>query len=80
MVGAPDAASRPCGADYSAEAVESAHAVVVILIAHRNVSDAYGCTAVGAQRTTTVELAEPLGERAVLEVVQGLPVPVTITG
>jgi hypothetical protein len=33
----------------------------------------------GARRTTTVGLAQPLGERAVLEVQQGMPVPVTIT-
>jgi hypothetical protein len=36
-------------------------------------------TAVGARRTATVGLAHPLGERAVLDVQQGLPVPVTIT-
>jgi hypothetical protein len=34
---------------------------------------------VGKTRTATVNLAQPLGERVVLEVRQGLPVPVTIT-
>jgi hypothetical protein len=37
------------------------------------------CTSVGARRTAEVELAAPLGDRAVLEVVQGLPVPVRLT-
>jgi len=37
------------------------------------------CTAVGAPRTTTLGLAAPLGERTVLEVQQGRPVPVTLT-
>jgi hypothetical protein len=37
------------------------------------------CPAIGAERKATVNLAQPLGERAVLEVRQGLPVPVTIT-
>ena len=37
------------------------------------------CTAVGAPRTATAELAEPLGNRAVLEVQQGLPVAVSLS-
>ncbi|HEU4424489.1 MAG TPA: hypothetical protein VFR67_18325 [Pilimelia sp.] len=78
FTGAPGPGSEPCGADYSAEAVESANAVVVIVITHPHAADET-CTAIGARRTTTVELARPLGERAVLEVQQGLPVPVTIT-
>jgi hypothetical protein len=36
------------------------------------------CDSAGALRTATVGLAQPLGERAVLEVRQGLPVTVTI--
>jgi hypothetical protein len=78
FTGAPGPGSQPCGADYSAEAVESANAVVVIIIEQTHAT-AEACTAVGARRTTTVDLAQPLGERAVLEVRQGLPVPLTIT-
>lgn len=37
------------------------------------------CDALGARRTAAVELAQPLAERAVLEVQQGLPVALTIT-
>lgn len=77
--GAPDPSSKPCGADYDAEAVESDLAVVVIVIEHRHAKDE-ACGDVGAQRTATVKLSRPLGERAVLEVTQGLPVALTITG
>jgi hypothetical protein len=78
FIGAPDAADKPCGEDYITEAVESDTAVVVIVTRHRN-GFAGGCTAVGARRTATVELAAPLGERAVLEVMEGRPVPVLLT-
>jgi hypothetical protein len=79
FTGAPDPASRPCGVDYTGEAVESTNAVVVIVLEHRHAAGET-CTSIGAPRTTTVDLAEPLGERAVLEVRQGLPVPLTVTG
>ncbi len=69
--------SEPCGADYTAEVVESQTAVVVIVIEHRNAAPAT-CLLVGAGRTATVQLAAPLGDRAVLEVRNGLPVPVTL--
>ncbi len=75
--GAPNPASEKCGADYSAEAVESSLAVVVIVIEQRSPLPG-ACTAVGAVRTAMVKLAAPLGDRAVLEVMQGLPVPVTV--
>jgi hypothetical protein len=78
FTGAPGPGSQPCGADYSAEAVESGYAVVVIVIARPHAANET-CPAIGARRTTTVDLAQPLGERAVLEVQQGLPVPLTIT-
>ena len=78
FTGAPRPGAEPCGADYSAEAVESASAVVVIVTAHPNPFSA-GCTLVGARRTATVELAEALDVRIVLEVKQGLPVPVVMT-
>ena len=78
FVGAPRPGSEPCGADYTAEAVESPLAIVVIVIEHRNVTPAF-CEAVGHDRTAKVQLASPLGNRAVLEVTDGLPVPVTLT-
>ncbi|SCL20203.1 hypothetical protein GA0070624_1940 [Micromonospora rhizosphaerae] len=79
FTGSPDPKSQPCGADYSAEAVESGNAVVVIVIEHPH-ADRETCGDIGARRTATVELAQPLRERAVLEVQQGLPVPLTISG
>ena len=79
FVGAPDPGDKPCGEDYTTEAVESDLAVVVIVIRHPNMPLFGACSAVGARRTATVELAAPLGDRAVLEVQQGLPVPVALT-
>jgi hypothetical protein len=73
FVGAPDPAARPCGADYTAEAVESDVAIVVIVSEHPH-GPGESCSAVGATRTATVELARPLGDRAILEVKEGLPV------
>jgi hypothetical protein len=64
-----------CGTEYTAEAVESTTAVVVIIVEH---ATGEGCRGVGVDRTTTVQLATPLGDRAVLEVQEGLPVPVTL--
>lgn len=75
FVGSPYPGNKPCGADYTAEAVESDLAVVVIVIEHANPTQA-SCRAVGMTRTATVTLKAPLGKRAVLEVTQGLPVPV----
>ncbi|MEV4508465.1 hypothetical protein AB0K00_05860 [Dactylosporangium sp. NPDC049525] len=77
FVGAPRPATGPCGVDYTAEAVESANAVVVIVVEHPFPGE-HACNALGGQRTATVQLAAPLGERAVLEVKQGTPVPVTV--
>ena len=78
FVGAPLPGDQPCGEDYTAEAVESDVAVVVIVTRHPHVTIG-ACTAVGAPRTATLMLAAPLGERTVLEVQQGRPVPVTLT-
>jgi hypothetical protein len=78
FTGSPERGDRPCGNDYSGQAVESANAVVVIVLTHPHAPGEM-CPAIGAPRTTTVDLLRPLGERAVLEVVQGLPVSVTIT-
>lgn len=78
FVGAPLPGDQVCGEDYTGEAVESPLAIVVVITAHPH-GPFEACTAVGAQRTASVELAVPLGERAVLEVKQGLPVPVLVT-
>jgi hypothetical protein len=77
FVGAPGPASEGCGVDYAAEAVESDKAIVVIVHEHRN-PGLGGCTAIGATRTATVKLAAPLGSRTVLEIKEGLPVPLTL--
>jgi hypothetical protein len=76
FTGSPGPASQPCGIDYTAEAVEAATAVAVIVDAHPHGTHET-CAMVGMERTATAALAEPLGGRAVLEVRQGLPVPVT---
>lgn len=80
FVGAPLPADQPCGEDYTAEAVESDLAVVVIVTRHPHGGFGFGaCRLAGAVRTAMAELAAPLDERAVLEVQQGLPVPVVLT-
>ena len=78
FVGAGGNANQSCGADYTAEAVESDTAVVVIIHAKTHVSLlGEACDAVGHFRTAQVTLAKPLGNRAVLEVQTGMPVSVT---
>jgi hypothetical protein len=77
FVGAPEPGSQPCGEDYTAEAVESELAVVIIVTRHPHMTIG-ACSAIGASRTADVRLAAPLGGRAVLDVVQGLPVPVAL--
>jgi hypothetical protein len=77
FTGSPGGRAQPCGADYTAEAVESDLAIVVIVTEHRNPTIG-ACTAVGAERTAVVDLAAPLGDRTVLEVERGLPVPLLV--
>jgi hypothetical protein len=77
FTGSPGGRAQPCGADYTAEAVESDLAVVVIVTEHRNLAIG-ACTAVGAERTAAVDLGAPLGDRAVLDIQQGLPVPLLV--
>jgi hypothetical protein len=78
FIGAPRPGDQGCGADYTAEAVESPTAVVVIVTEHpHGLFEA--CTDVGARRTAEVELSAPLGERAVLEVKEGRPVPALLS-
>jgi hypothetical protein len=71
FIGALDA----CEIEYDVEAVESTLGVVVVVVA-RESADAAGCPAAGQLRTAQLTLDAKLGERAVLEVRQGLPVPV----
>jgi hypothetical protein len=79
FTGSPGTRDKPCGADYTARVVESAQAVVVLVTGIRHAANET-CTAIGALRTAEVALDTPLGERAVLEVRQGMPVPVTRNG
>ena len=74
FLGAPGEIDQPCGADYTAEAVESPLAAVVIVVEHRNPT-VTACTSIGAERTAVVDLSAPLGDRVLLEVKEGLPVP-----
>ena len=77
VVGAPDPGDKPCGADYTAEAVESDSGVVVIVYEHRSPSTVpVACTLVGAARTVPVTLAKPLGSRTLIDL-QAQPVSVT---
>ena len=69
----------PCGEDYTAEAVESDLAVVVIVARHPHAALFEACSAVGARRTATATLAAPLGDRAVLDLQTGTPVPVVLS-
>jgi hypothetical protein len=78
FVGVPLAGDQACGADYTADAVESPLAVVVIVTVHPNGAGG-ACDLVGAARTASVTLAAPLGDRTVLEVTQGRPVPALVT-
>ena len=69
----------PCGEDYTAEAVESDLAVVVVVARHPHAAPfGAACSAVGARRTATATLAAPLGDRAVLDLQTGTPVPVVL--
>ena len=68
----------PCGADYTAEVVESRTAVVVTprqISAQGGPSEA-ACPAIAARRSVTVQLAAPLGARVLLTP-DGSPIPVT---
>jgi hypothetical protein len=75
VIGAPDAGDKPCGADYTAEAIESDTGVVVIVHEHRNTLPA-ACTAVGAWRTAQVTLAKPFGNRTLIDLA-AQPISVT---
>jgi hypothetical protein len=76
FVGAIGNADEECGAEYEVEAVESELAVVVIVTERMNTPEDGACAAAGKVRTAKLTLEAPLGDRAVLEGRQGLPVPV----
>ena len=75
FVGAPNPGNMPCGEDYTAEAVESELAVVVIVTRRPHLTIG-ACTSAGARRTAAATLAAPLGNRVVLDLQQGTPVSV----
>jgi hypothetical protein len=75
VVGAQYGADKPCGADYTAEAVESDTALVVIVYEHRNTAPAV-CSLVGYSRTAQVTLAKPLAGRTLIDM-QAQPISVT---
>ena len=77
--GAPEDAGGTCGSDYTAQAIESSTAVVAIVTEHPHSGLPGACSAVGAIRTAGATLSKPLGDRAVLEVTQGMPVSVALT-
>lgn len=79
FIGAGGPGSAVCGADYTARAVESSTAAVILITEHpHQASQAHqGCGAVGHLRTAALTLTRPIGQRAILEIRQGLPVPVT---
>ncbi|GIF72026.1 hypothetical protein Asi02nite_15440 [Asanoa siamensis] len=73
FLGAPRPADRPCGVDYTGEAVESGRAVVV-LVAPRRTYPQSRCTSEAGANRLTVPLDAPLGDRVVLQLHTGLPV------
>jgi hypothetical protein len=78
FTGAQYGADKPCGKDYTLEAVTSAHAVVIILrtLDHKGLVVG-ACNMMGFPRTASIQLAEPLGNRVLLEGTVGHPVTVT---
>jgi hypothetical protein len=76
FVGSKENAEVPCGADYTAEAVTGAHAVVVMIHARFHQGNDT-CDLIGYGRQAEVTLDPPLGNRVVLEGTVGRPVAVT---
>lgn len=77
FLGAPLPGAQACGADYTAAAVESSLALVVIVTPQPG-PGASACEIDSGPRTALVTLAAPLGARTVLEVTQGGPVAVSL--
>ena len=78
FTGSKGTGSQTCGYDYAAEAVESDTAVVIIIRAYATwtLGPNEACNLIGYPREAVATLAAPLEDRAVLEVRQGLPVPI----
>lgn len=72
FVGSPDEPG-PCGADYRGEQYASSHAVVVTVlqVPREDTGQDIACTAIGAERTVDVVLADRLGDRTVLNLSGG---------
>jgi hypothetical protein len=76
FTGAELPASEPCGEDYSAVAIESEHAVAVIVTRKPHGKNEL-CNGSGYTRDAVIQLKAPLGGRAVLETVRGTAIPTT---
>ncbi|MGC5016238.1 hypothetical protein ACLQ2R_36205 [Streptosporangium sp. DT93] len=72
-------ATGPCGSDYTARAVESEHAVLIVIEEHPHWR-VRACTSEGHLRQATVRLSRPLDGRTVLEAMRGMPVTVEPAG
>ena len=76
FTGAELPASEPCGEDYSAVAIESEHAVAVIVTSKPHGKNEI-CNGSARPRDALVQLKAPLGGRAVLETAHGTAIPTT---
>jgi hypothetical protein len=77
FTGRHSSSDQPCGSDYTAEAVESDRAVVVVIVEHRYSGDNDEmCELVGYGRTVTAALSRPLGTRVVLMLGYDTPLPI----
>jgi hypothetical protein len=80
FAGARGPKTEPCGADYTGHAVESDHAVVVVVTEHPHEPDGtQACATVGARRTVDVTLSRALGDRVLLGTPYGEPAPLLRT-
>ncbi|MFC6882125.1 MULTISPECIES: hypothetical protein [Actinomadura] len=72
----------PCQSEYRATAVENRSAVAVIVqsLPWRGPREPVQCSPAHTERQLTVHLEKPLGERVLLELSDGVPIPVTRTG
>jgi hypothetical protein len=79
LVGAQFGADKPCGKDYTLEAVTSIHAVVIIVrtVDYKGLGGFGGCNAMGFPRIASIQLPEALGNRVLLEGTTGHPATVT---
>ncbi len=78
FIGSPNSGDEACGEDYTAEAVESDRAVVIIVHEESSYTGpSVGCTLLGAGRTAVAHLAAPLGQRVLLDIQDGNPIPLS---